>query len=202
MAKVLYNVGQFIGLNGTAILYTAEATTGGAPFIVYKVLDEGDTAPDDEYFQFMSKSALDGHMASNVATISSSVNFDSLLNVLPAGVLDGDGHVTIDNDTTPPLPRLFTNQAFFTLKGVGVAVFEGDTGKQVSGDSASRTGASTVIVNSNAKTITESFKEVIDWGIKNPVWVALIVLLGLQLFGVIDILSLFSKKKKKPTRRR
>lgn len=196
MAKVKYNVGVFIGTNGDAILYTAEAVDGGPEFIVFK---EKPTSGAD-FWNWMTRSSLDAQMALGKVTISSSVNFDSLLNVLPAGVLDGEGHVNITNDASPALPRLFTNQPYYSLKGATFGTYEGDPGKSITGDAASRNGSGTIVINGSSKTITETVKEGIDWVMKNP-WILVAIIAGaVYLFGVPEILK--SKKRKTARARR
>lgn len=191
MANIQYNVGTWVGLLGTAVIYEAK-TTGGEKFLTYKALQ----ADDSEKWEFMSRSGFQTQMVLQKATLAAAVSLDSYAESVPTGVINAQGFVTIDNDTDAGLARLFTNQALFSLRGKEISEY---TGKDLS----SRTGSGesgTIVINSNAKTISEIATEGVDWVAKNPLIVVAVAFLALELFGVTSFLGL--KKKKGSKRRR
>jgi hypothetical protein len=190
MANIQYNVGTWAGILGTAVIYEAK-TTGGEKFLCYKALQ----SDDSEKWEFMSRSGFQSQMVLQKATLAAAVSLDSYADVVPAGVLNANGFVQIGNDTDTPLPRLFTNQALFSLRGKEIAAYTGtDVSSRTGGDSG------TIVINSNGRTISEVATEGVDWVTKNPLIIVAIGFIMLELFGVTNFLGL--KKKKTAKRRR
>lgn len=191
MANVQYNVGTFIGLLGTAVVYSAK-TTGGTEFLTYKATVTIAGAPVEKW-TFMSRSGMQAYLAGNSATISSNIDLTKMADKAPDGVLDADGYVVIDNGAN--LPRLYTSQAFYSLKGTDIAAFTGDTGTPISGGKDG--SGSTVVINSSAKTISEYVTEAVTFVTKNPLILIAIAFGVSELFGWTNVLGLHKKKGKK-----
>ena len=196
MANVQYNVGTFIGQLGTAVVYLAK-TTGGTEFLTYKATVTIAGAPAEKW-TFMSRSGMQAYLAGNSATISSNIDLTKMADKAPDGVLDADGYVIIDNGAG--LPRLYTSQAFYSLKGSDIAEYKGETGTPVSGGKTS--DGSTVVINSSAKTISEYITEATTYASKNPLIIGLIILVAGELFGFWNLTGVIRPKKKLKTARR
>lgn len=188
MSKVQYNIGTFKGLLGTAILYLAK-TNSGTEFITHKVLEGS-----DEFWSYVSRTALQSQMLSNDSIISSNIDVSKLADVAPDGVLDANGHVIIDNGDD--LPRLATGQPYYSLKGAGIADYTEDTGTPTGGNT--NTGGTVVIAN-KAKTISETLSEAVTWVTKNPLILIVILFALSELLGLTNLLGL---RKKKPVKKR
>lgn len=186
--NVQYNVGTFKGYNGTAVIYLGEAS-GGTKFLLYKVLEES-----TEFWKFMPRSAMQSYMAGGDATLSSNIDLTKMPDTAPDGVLDAEGNVSVDNGAG--LPRLYDSQAFYSIKGTGIAVYTGDIGTPLSGAKS----GSTVVVTSTNKTMSETISDLTTWVTSNWIWVAVGVFALLEVFGVTHFLGL--NKKKKAARRR
>ncbi|HEV7378976.1 MAG TPA: hypothetical protein VGN64_04235, partial [Dyadobacter sp.] len=151
MSKILYNVATFKGLLGTAVVYLAE-TEGGTQFLVHKIQVTVAGAPVDKW-QYTARSAMQSYLGLGEATISSSIDMSKIADAAPSGVLDADGFAIISNGATAP--RLYTSQAFYSLKGEGISDYTGDKGTPVTGSNGQ-----TVVINSTSKTMSETISEV------------------------------------------
>jgi len=191
MAKLQYNVATFKGLNGTAVVYLAK-TDGGTQFLTYKALN-GD--PAVEKWTYLSRTGLQSYMANGDASISSTVDVSKLADAAPSGVLDANGWVILDN--AGDVPRLYSGQAFYSLKGTGISDYTGETGTAVGGTGTG--GGSTVVISNTAKTLSETISEGVTWVTKNPLILIAALFLLSELFGLTNLLGL---KKKKTARRR
>ncbi|GGB98435.1 hypothetical protein [Dyadobacter sediminis] len=188
MSKVQYNIGTFKGLLGTAILYLAK-TNSGTEFITHKVLEGS-----DEFWAYISRTALQGYMLSNDIVISSNIDVSKLADTAPDGVLDANGHVAIDNGNS--LPRLTAGEAYYSLKGDGIADYTDDPGTPTSGNSNS---SGTVVIANKSKTISETLSEAVTWVTKNPLILIVILFALSELLGLTNLLGL---RKKKPAKKR
>jgi hypothetical protein len=195
MASIQYNVGTWKGLLGTANVYEAKSSST-AKVLIYKALQPDNTT---EKWMFMPRSAANGEYVRGNLVLAAARKLEDYEEIAPTGLLDANGFVIVDNDTTPTLPRLFVNQGLFSLKGNGVAAYDGT-------DLTSRTGpdaaASTVVINSTSKTVSEMLSEGVTWVTKNPLILIAIAFIGLELFGVTHFLGLNKKKKTLARRRR
>lgn len=192
MAKIQYNVGTRKVGSDTLNVYSAKTGSDETAILVEK--------QSDDSFKFLSRSAFGNAIALQTATVSSVVDIAQYADTPPSSV-GANGVVTVDNeDSANPLPRLYADQAFFSLRGTGVEKYEGDTGYPVSG-----TNARISLVNArtdSAKTVTEYIEQATQWAAKNPLLLAAIVFLLLELFGITNFLGISLKKKKGRVRRR
>jgi hypothetical protein len=197
MANIKYNVGVIKGATFNTNLYEL-TTTGGVRFLGYKK----DIGSAVYKMLFMPKSVLIAKMALGEIALGNAVKPDDYAEVIPTGQADSNGYITLDNEPGTQVEPLFTNQALYSLKGTGVAAYEGT-------DLGSRTGlegsksAGTVVVNqASAKTLTETLNEGVTWVTKNPLILAGILFLGSELLGFTSIMGLKKGKKKAFARRR
>lgn len=131
MAKLKYNVGAFVGLSGTGVLYLG-VTDAGREFLY--ALDDHDgnsgTAPRPA---FISRSSLINAITAGVAgtQLARVVNYSNLLETAPDGLIDSNGLIDITN--TPATagaagyPRFWTAQTtMFSIKGSDVTTVPTD----------------------------------------------------------------------------
>lgn len=192
MAKIKYNIGtRKVGAD-TLNVYSATTGSDETAILVEK--------QSDNSWKFLGRSAFGNAIALQTATISSVVDLSQFADTPPSSVGE-NGAVTVDNqDSENPLPRLYADQAFFSLRGTGVEKYEGDTGYPVSG-----TNARISLVNARtdgAKTATEYINQATQWAAKNPLLLAAIVFLLLELFGITNFLGISLRKKKRRVARR
>lgn len=196
MNKVLYFVGWLQGQNGRGNIYLCE-TTGGTQFLAMIWL-----MPDASLkWKFLSRSTLQSHLGNSLASISGDIDISKMPETAPSGLEDADGFIVFTNATG--LPREYdASKSFFSLKGTGVPEYTGANSAPQTGATA-KTGTNTVVVTTanNAKTgVTEAITQGVDYAMKNPLLVAAIIFVLLELAGVTNVLGL--SKKKGRTRRR
>lgn len=125
MSKLKYNVGSFVGLSGTGVLYLG-VTDAGRQFLF--TLNEHDgnesTAPIPA---FISRSSIVNEIQSGVTgtKIARVVNFADLAETAPDGMADSNGVIQITNAPgtagTTAFPRLFSGSiTMFAIKGSDV----------------------------------------------------------------------------------
>ncbi|MFN8349418.1 MAG: hypothetical protein U0X91_30735 [Spirosomataceae bacterium] len=131
MAKLKYNVGAFVGLSGTGVLYLG-TTDAGRDFLF--TLDDHDgnsgTAPRPA---FISRSTLVNAIQAGVAgtQLARIVSYSNLLETAPDGLIDSNGLITITNAPgtagTAAYPRLWdASITMFGIKGSDVTTVPTD----------------------------------------------------------------------------
>lgn len=190
MNKVKYSVGYLTGSNGTGNIYLCE-TTGGTEFLAMIWLLAG---PSLEW-KFLPRSTVQSHLGNSKASISGDIDLSKMPETAPSGLEDADGFIEFGNATD--LPREYDeSKPFFSIRGSGIPEYTGANSTPQTGATA-KTGTNTVVVTTtgNAKTgITEAITQGVDYAMKNPLLVAAIIFILLELTGATNVLGLTKKK--------
>jgi hypothetical protein len=131
MAKLKYNVGAFVGLSGTGVLYLG-VTDAGRDFL-YTLNDHDGNSGTAPIPAFIGRSTLVNAIQSGVAgtQLARVVNYSNLLETAPDGLADSNGLITISNAPATAgaagYPRLAdVTTVMFAFKGSDVTTVPTD----------------------------------------------------------------------------
>lgn len=126
MAKLKYNVGAFVGLGGTGVLYLGAADNGRE--FLFTLNDHDGNSGTADKIMFVSRSTLvNGINSSTPGTqIARVVNYSNLMETPDAGLQDSNGDIAITNAPTT-FPRVWNGSiTMFAVKGTDVTTVPTD----------------------------------------------------------------------------
>ncbi|AYQ31972.1 hypothetical protein [Runella sp. SP2] len=131
MAKLKYNVGSFVGLSGTGVLYLG-VTDAGRTFL-YTLNDHDGNSGTAPIPAFISRSSVVNAIQAGVAgtQLAKIVDYANLLETAPDGLIDGSGLLSITNAPatagTAGYPRTWDGSiTMFAIKGSDVTTVPTD----------------------------------------------------------------------------
>lgn len=214
MAKLKYNVGAFVGLSGTGVVYLGVADNGREfLFTLHDHDGNSATAPTPA---FLSRSGIVNAIQSGVSgtQIARVVNFANLLETPPDGLSDVNGIIQITNAPgtagTAAFPRLFdANITMFGIKGSDVTTVP--TNKNIVTAATVADWQAGIAEGSTSNTVdtnndgvpdtpvpaTTSGNKITEFVKENPYTTA-----GLVILFIVLLVMLYMYFKKKKTKRR
>lgn len=205
-SKILGNVGSLTGQNGIAAVYVGK-TAGGTFYLAYKMLVDEVTT-----WRYLSLSGIKNAMALGNAMVATDFNLDIVTDIALPDFTDKVGPFpTVEGITNgADLPRLYSYENPYTLKGEGISVADleqvkklgtgsartfldanGDGKDDTTGqtlaqfNAANNTGALGGIIPSDFSTL---FSNPVKFVQDNPVFIV----------GVLALVYYLRRKKKKP----